>query len=790
MEEIRYYKSKLETEVKKKEKKVVEYFKSKENIIYISAILAIVIIAIYFRMPLTKYQGFFEPDGFYHYSVIRAAINNNYIIPKYLDISGWPAHTPVSEPNGLYWVTLLPYLLLHGISGISAYTIMRLVPVLFGLFDIFGAYYLARYLSKSRLFGLLVMLFVALSLGDAARTSALIYRGDSFVTVFLIISLFLFIKVLKEENLKKGITYAVLSGFFLSVCNYVWNGAPFATATYIFAFIVVVLFSFSFNNKQMLKRSGFLVIGIIVWFILVNIYKAMLAISEQTFTGIHFTLLIALMAFGWYLAYYILSNMSKYYKITGTLQRRATFAVAILAISFIIIYTIMPGFVYEIFVGNGFTVTNYNSFAGTIEELQPPSQSYLFASFGVFLFTTPMSLVIYLSTAALHKLLFWIILLFCFVPYFFMQIENDNNMHTAKAYLKFKINEAMLVIISYYAITAYLQIHAVRFNSLISIPLAILSAYTIYWIIVYAKGFKKSLMYAGYGVIISIILYTVIIDYSYSLNLVQADGINSLFLQAMSWAKNNTPTNSVFLALWPDGSVIEGWANRTSVTDSVGSQNVTKADAFALWLYNSSPDGSFLLSNINGKPNYLVARYGWLLETNGIFIESGINPELAKYYGYELFTSLKEINSNTTNIFEFTNSQTGMRENTEIVNDNKTQQISSYLIYPNGTAARVGYVAFENIYNLSFVILKQMPFNETNGGLMLIIYSTIPNPTERINVTGAFFFAPGITNSNMLKFLYFCNNKECLWNNNVASLDLVYSNPDTRIYKIIYNSTN
>jgi len=58
-----------------------------------------------------------------------------------------------------------------------------------------------------------------------------------------------------------------------------------------------------------------------------------------------------------------------------------------------------------------------------------------------------------------------------------------------------------------------------------------------------------------------------------------------------------------------------------------------------------------------------------------------------------------------------------------------------------------------------------------------------------INITGAFLFAPGLANSNMLKFLYFCNNYECLWNNNVAKLELVFMNPDTRIYKIIYNST-
>jgi hypothetical protein len=252
------------------------------------------------------------------------------------------------------------------------------------------------------------------------------------------------------------------------------------------------------------------------------------------------------------------------------------------------------------------------------------------------------------------------------------------------------------------------------------------------------------------------------------------------------------------LTLWPDGSPIEGWADRISVTDSVGSQNATKADAFARWLYNSSPDGQFLLSNINGKPDYLLVRYSWLLETLGIFVESGINASLKTYYSYMAFPSPpREAINKTFEDFVFSgkivlpNGSTSLiRENTIIAFENNTQKIASYLVFPNGSISPVGYLAFLNAYNGSFAIVRQTAYNRTNGGLMLIIYSPIPNPTMPINITGAFFFAPGLANSNMLKFLYFCNNNECLWNNNVARLDLVYMNSDTKIYKIIYNSTS
>ncbi len=759
----------------------------KDTILFILAVFATLIITVYFRTPLLKYQGFYEPDGFYHYAVIKAAIKNHFVIPEYLNLSGWPAHTYISEPHGFYWVTLFPYLILHSIdSSISAYTVMRLVPILFGIFDVLGAWLLARHISKNRLFGLLVMLFVALSMGDAARTSALIYRGDGFVTIFLILSLLFFVKVLKEDNQRKRLIYAFLSGFLLSGGNFVWNGAPFATATYVFAFMVVLLYGFVFYKKKIVDRGSYLLFGAFVWYIFVNIYKYLHFFISQTFTGRYFIVLLALMTLGWYLAVYFLNNISKYYKLVGTPLRRLGFAAAFIAVAAIFIDVALPTFVYQIFIGNGF-ITNGNNFAITIEELQPPNPGFLFASFGAFLFSTPMSIILYISSYYLHKTLFWIIMLISFAPYLFMQLENDENIKSARAYIKFGPNEMMLTVISYYATTAYLQIHAVRFNSLLSVPLAILSAYTIYWLIIYFKERRQIYLYAGYGIIIAFLLYTAIVDYLSSNVLTQADNINPQFLSALSWIKNNTPSNSIFLTLWPDGSPIEGWADRISVTDSVGSQNATKADAFARWLYNSSPDGQFLLSNINGKPNYLLVRYSWLTETLGIFEEANLSLSEASLYGYEDFVHLNEQLNKTTDVFTFIGSNVADR--TIILNNNGQQNIASYLIFSNGTVSPVTYIAFYNEYNGSFAIVKQTAYNVTNGGMMLIVYSSIPNPSEAINITGAFFFASGLANSNMIKLLYFCNNNECLWDNNVARLDLVYMNSDTKIYKIIYNST-
>jgi asparagine N-glycosylation enzyme membrane subunit Stt3 len=765
---------------------IFNFAKTRNGIIFFSLFIVIVMLTIYFRMPLYKYTGFYEPDGFYHFSVIRAAVSNHFIIPQYLSISGWPAHTPVSEPHGFYWVTLFPYAILQ-FFGISYYTVMRLVPVFFGILDVIGAYLLSRYLSKNKFFGLLVMLFVALSMGDAARTSATIYRGDGFITIFLILSLLFFVKTLRTGSKNKMLAYSLAAGFLLSFASLVWNGSPFATATYVFAFALVVIYGFIFSDSKLVGKSKYLLLGLGIWYILAKIYQAAGFIMGQTFTGNYFIVLYIFLVLGWLIARYVLSKQSRFSNIAGNAKKRFWLALGFLVIALLAIYIVLPGFVYQIFVGNGFIVTS--SFAATIQELQPPSAGFLFASFGIYLFATPMSIIIYLSTFFAHpKYVFWIIMFLTFIPYFFMKVENDKKVKEGNAYLKFGISEMMMVLVAYYALTAYLQIHAVRFNSLLSVPLAIFSAYTIYWLILYSKKFNKNLIFVGYGILIAFIVYTLILDYSYMGALVQADGINPEFLSAMSWMKNNTPSNATVLTLWPDGSVVEGWANRTSVTDSVGSQNGTKADAFALWLFNSSTDPQFLLSNINGKPDYLLVRYQWMLETGGIFTESGLNSSLQSLYSFAAFTGISEQANKTLQEFTFTGSN-NFEERTIIANVNNTQEVASYIIMSNGISP-VTYVAFYNEYNSSYTVVKQTAYNTTNGDMLLVTYSPIANPKMPINITGAYLLSPGIANSNMIKFMYFCNNNLCMWNNKIAKLELVYSNPDSKIFKIIYNTTS
>ncbi|MGC8671322.1 MAG: hypothetical protein ACP5TJ_00300 [Candidatus Micrarchaeia archaeon] len=867
-----------------------------DTAIFALAIIGILAVAAYFRTPLLKFYGFYEPDDYYHFSVIRAAVAHNFIVPLYLSISGWPSHTIVSEPRGLYYVVLGPYFLLR-FFGVSYYTIMRYISLFFGLFDVLGTYLLARYISKDKLFGLLAMLFVALNMGDAARTSALIFRGDGFITIFLILALAATVAMFKQEKRNKKLAIAVAAGFILSLTNFVWNGGPFTTVVFMLIFIFLISFGFVFRDKKLLTDAKYMLLLFVVWFVFVTLYRHAILIMGQAFTGWHFLPILAILSFSafffdWLLGRNELKGLSSY----GLF---AVFA-ALLIVVFAIVFAVFPSYVVSIVKSGSFLTMSKSRFAETIQELQPPSTSFLFASFGLQLLMLPMgyailastsiglakyllaifgiatigfgivlvnkkqaikyflfslvafmaTLVGFLSSGFVSILSYWTLVLVLSLIYLFLKVFDAGRFANGRARFLFDYTEPMLVVIAYFAVTAYLQMNAIRFNSLVSVPLSILAAYAVYWLLMLSKRYK--IVYTlGYIALIAAILAMFLISRAYTANLMPADEIcttaffctnpmNPPVVQALSWLKNNSPSNSVVLTLWPDGSLVEGIANRTSVTDSVGSQNGSKADAFAAWLFNSSPDGKFLLSPINGKPNYLLVRYPWLVETGGIYTESGYgtsnyfnmtfvhdlqnqismlkykvpfnqlnetdanqinetaNTYIESMYGYGTFMRIGEQINATTKEENFTFSgyanyiaKLTIRE----ASTSSGEQVGGYLIAVNSnntySVSMFSNVILYNLVNASSTIIDQAAYtNKTNSYSLLVTYSPKPNSKLPINVTGAYMLAPGIAKSNMVKFLYECGYSSCPWDNNIARLQLVYNNLDSKIFKIVYNDTN
>ena len=91
-----------------------------------------------------------------------------------------------------------------------------------------------------------------------------------------------------------------------------------------------------------------------------------------------------------------------------------------------------------------------------------------------------------------------------------------------------------------------------------------------YWLVVFLKRHRENYLlhkrinpyYASFVLAAPLILFVLQTDFTYITGLAPADQINPQFIQALAWMYNNTPSNSVVLTLWPDGSVVEGVAQR------------------------------------------------------------------------------------------------------------------------------------------------------------------------------------------------------------------------------------
>ena len=278
--------------------------------------------------------------------------------------------------------------------------------------------------------------------------------------------------------------------------------------------------------------------------------------------------------------------------------------------------------------------------------------------------------------------------------------------HDHKLKIGIHINQNLIVISSYFIITAFLQYTAIRYNSLVSLPIAIFAAYGIYFlgklamkengwgitiassILIFLFGiyifrffsltsssyYLTNALGLGIGLIVlgvfgflfvlkkienphtlkMVILLVLIIAIlaigtyytaSEAFGSTQADGINPSFLQAMVWLKNNSPQNATVFTKWPDGSVVEAWANRTSYVDSVGGENATRIYLLSSFLFNTTNDQNFF--NRIDRP-----QQSWWQETSRYNQLGGIAGEglvgNVSEYGYVTLSSFQRYTNSTS----------------------------------------------------------------------------------------------------------------------------------------------
>ncbi len=157
----------------------------------------------------------------------------------------------------------------------------------------------------------------------------------------------------------------------------------------------------------------------------------------------------------------------------------------------------------------------------------------------------------------------------------------------------------------------------IRWLSLFAIPACIYAAYFIYAFLTMMKARPRIII----EVVVFLSALALLAGLYFMLPITPADGINYQFLTALSWLKANSPANATVLTLWPDGSLVEGYADRPSYSDSIMGMGTPESSGFIKFLFRKAGNYSYIYSV---RPSYLPVRKYWLNETFGMLIQIGL----------------------------------------------------------------------------------------------------------------------------------------------------------------------
>jgi len=530
-------------------------------------ILSILLIAgLILRMIPLYNQTLFEPDVFFHYAVMQRAVSDNYSIPKYFSLSN---NAFLVEPHGLYYMVLLPYYPVSGFVGL--YDFMRIVPLIYFVLLFLVFYYFTGFISKESGFRIIAVFLLAITLSGIIRTMATEYRGDGFIGLFLLLSMALMLKAYFEKKM----AYMIPSVIVLSINNAVWNGGVFAFAVYSFSVFLLIIHNFMEGNRENLQFLSLICISLLLFAALFWLFNAYNVIIQQPVSFIQYLFAVLGLIATSFAALFSMNIRKK----TKRIIIYAMVALAsILAIGFGINYNWTDFYLY---------FQNYGGYGSAIY-----GQSELYPQ-------TIYGILYYNGILSLFAPAYWPVFLSALLPLGFKFVAFIGIILAFLFYLKMsKEKEAMIVVLSYFSIAAFLYFYALRWSILLSIPGILVVAHALNWLIArYGRSGIKILLIRSLIFLNLILAINAAYVYGLSLN------VNPQYLSALSWIKGNTLPNSTIITYWNDGSEVAGWANRSATQTSVANQNTDST--YTKWLLSQNRS----VQQIKSLGNYVLVRY-------------------------------------------------------------------------------------------------------------------------------------------------------------------------------------
>ena len=573
------------------------------TLIEFALLVIAILLAAFYRSFLLHAPLFYASDELYHYSVARNAVENGYIVQQRFPLSGYPNGTLVTEPKGLYYIAIVPYFFLR--NFVSLMSIMRILPLIFGVFDVILVFLIANKLFDKKI-AIIAAFILAANVANIQRTAALIYRGDGFMPLFFLISLY-FLILFFEKNKP---VFSFISAAFLSFGSLVWNGATFGYLTFALSLIFLQIFFFLKGDKEKLKLNFWNVFALFFAFLLYSSYKLLGLIYEQPFMHNFPLVLVATLLFFALLLFLYKSEL-------GT---KLVFLLFVTLVSLIVLVKFYSTEIENIISGYGL-VKPTSPLGKTIAELQPVTIASFITNFGIF---------------------------FLFMPIGFFALIISLFFNSSK-----KVNvEGSIIILTFFSTSFFLAIQSLRFASLLSYSFSLLAAFGFVWVfdlIFNVLKVKNEIIKNGSFFIFATVMLCVYYFDSYPL--LQGGNIeyNQYWDSAMKWLGENSPPNSGVIIWWNEGTMVELLAHRAAYIDSVGAQNEERITLFSKLML--SPEfNSTLFKNFknNDAPVFLVTSplwmwqiRNWLTMTNASVANYGFATfaKVTPYANYFVFTS-------------------------------------------------------------------------------------------------------------------------------------------------------
>lgn len=493
-------------------------FTKKEAVIL--AIILVLAFAIRF-FPYYKLNPF-DYDTYVHYSVVSQALERN-VMPVENVLDGCPDGIKVNHPLGFY---LMPWLIGHLASLKFSFAFSSLF---FSLLTLFLLYILLKKVIGTRA-GLIGVLFLAVCNGYIFRSHAVIYKGDNFVLVPLILSLIFGLHFLTSE---KKLLYSILAGLTSAASVLFWQGYPYALIVYILSLVFFITFDF-IKRKEISKNINYSLISIATQTIGVFAFVLLFSIKIGDSVPNYISLLVSASAFAFLL---LLKIYNKYFKYKW---KRAVFFIAA-GIILLAIILLKKDTIISISSGFGLIRPSID-FYKNISELTPITLRNIFENFNQVFFYAIFGLVLFL----------W------------------------------KPNREKAFLIAPVLASTYLLTTTIRFiflGSIFFIPLT-------------GVFFDNIIKWkAKLGYILLILLFSLSFFSNNPLNVNPRPVINNDMLSSLEYFKSNT-NNSACLATIPDwGGIVQYYAKRETYISSTN-QNMERFNKLSTFLFTNKSLGA------------------------------------------------------------------------------------------------------------------------------------------------------------------------------------------------------